>query len=471
MTREHLEQLIPKMLPMPPLPLLAGISGGADSVALFHLLCLLREKQGLRFEVIHVNHGLRGAASDGDEAFVRELCVSCNVPFTACRPDLRGRRDENTSRTARYACFRERLEACGAGALVLAHHRDDQTETFLLHLLRGAGAEGLAGMQPDAEVFGIRVLRPLLELSRAELRDALSADGLTWREDASNGDAAYARNALRSDFLPAMERLFPGAGEHIAHAASALAVDSSWLEARAAEAVRTRAEGPLFRVRGFDSGDAVLIRALRRWWQMNCPALRKEHSLSYAQSVALLDLAGGRTDRVNLPCGVTAVRTPSWLHLKLPGNVPPPAVPFTDGRTVWGEYVLDVCRPDRMPPGPETQPEARMRTAVGDGCRTQGVCREWLASKQLVIRSRRPGDRIRPFGSGMTKKLQDYLVDRHVPAPWRDSIPLLCEGDEVYLVCGVGAGHVPPCDPQRHDNLLLKWSGKCRWLTEKEEGD
>ena len=160
---------------MPALPRCAavGVSGGADSVALLHLLLV----RGCEVQAVHVNHGLRGAASDGDEAFVRALCSSLHVPLITFRLEPPENPGEDWARKERYRCFREAMARTGAQALALAHHRDDQAETLLLHLMRGAGLTGLTGMAAEMDLDGMRVLRPLLGFTRQELRDALTEAG------------------------------------------------------------------------------------------------------------------------------------------------------------------------------------------------------------------------------------------------------------------------------------------------------
>ena len=138
---------------------LLGLSGGADSTMLLTLLAPDAREGRIRLEAVHVNHGLRGAESDEDERFCRELCEKEGVPLTAYRAELDGRKDEASARMARFAFFRERYLETGADALILAHNADDQAETFLMRLLRGAGPEGLECMREDEETEGIRILR------------------------------------------------------------------------------------------------------------------------------------------------------------------------------------------------------------------------------------------------------------------------------------------------------------------------
>ena len=214
---------------------LAGVSGGADSVALLRLLVLRRENRGGSVTAVHVNHGLRGDASDGDEAFVRQLCREWQVPLLVFRAVPPAHAGEDWARAARYGFFRQAAEQTGCYDLVLAHHRDDQAETVLEHLLRGSGLTGLCGMRPVSGRDGLTLYRPLLETDRAALRAFLLRQGLTWREDASNQDTAYLRNAVRLELLPLMERLRPGAAERIAGTAGLLADDEACLRRTAEE--------------------------------------------------------------------------------------------------------------------------------------------------------------------------------------------------------------------------------------------
>ncbi len=177
-----------------------GVSGGADSVALLHLL---RARGDLRLHVTHLNHQTRGEASDGDEAFVAALARSLGVSSTCRRRSEieSGQPLRNPSaryRAARLALFRHVVSAEKLAGVILAHHADDQAETVLHRLLRGGGAIGLAGMRAQARVGGMLILRPLLPIPGQMLRDELAARRIAWREDASNASPRYLRNRLRN---------------------------------------------------------------------------------------------------------------------------------------------------------------------------------------------------------------------------------------------------------------------------------
>ncbi len=432
---------------LPPLPerLLAGVSGGADSVALLRLLVL----SGRQVQAVHVNHGLRGSASDGDEAFVRVLCRALDVPllvFRAVPPDHAG---EAWAREVRYGFFREAMAQTGCEALALAHHQDDQAETLLLHLLRGAGLTGLCGMAPDAMLDGMRVVRPLLNLTRAQLQEALLDDGQSWREDESNADDRYLRNALRHQLLPEMERLLPGASQRLARTAMLLRAEEDDRQSAAEAFLHQYAGGTWLLLRPLlAQTPAMQSRILRTWWQHAAGGSMEERGMDYDQTVTLLRLVpSGAGAKCNLPGGWHGVRGWKCLHLVGPEATEQSIVLPARSQVSLGGVTLLLQAPQGTP---------------GDGCTVQELPEELLSG--CVLRFRRPGDWIRPFGGGR-KRLQDYLTDKRVDAPFRHRVPLLCRGSEVLLAAGVGAGDIPPLNHTTR-NIRAVWQGDMPWARE-----
>lgn len=416
--------------------LLVGLSGGADSVALLHLLL----DEGRDVAAVHVNHGLRGAESDGDEAFVRNLCAGLNVPLNVYRAVPPQNPSENWAREVRYGFFRQAMQESGADALVLAHHRDDQAETLLLHLMRGAGLTGLTGMAFESEVEGMRILRPLLIFSRDSLRAYLKEKNQPWREDASNADSRYLRNAVRQELLPMMERLAPGAAARMAQTALLLQEDEAVLAGLTADFL-ARYPGdalPLDALRQQPHG--LQTRILRQWWT-NIARPTGEQSLSVTATGALWALLDEEImPQCNLPGGWHGRR--GWTHLHL---ISP------DGAASIPEMAAENCPLLTLEP---------FKGDPGDGQGRQAIPRAWL--KECTIRSRRPGDFIRPFGQAGKQSLQDYFVNRRVDAPFRDRVPLLCRGSEVLLAGGVGAGGIPRTDELK-DPVVLRWNDVFPW--------
>ena len=440
--KPSLDCLMELMNPVPFRHCLAGVSGGADSVA---LLVMLSRKRGYNIEAIHVNHGIRGDAADQDEAFVRELCRNMNIPLHVYRPELHGRKDENAAREARYQCFSACMKETGAECLVLAHHEDDLAETFMMRLMRGAGTEGLGCMACSSEAYEIRIIRPMLKMRRQDIRAVLTAEGISWREDDSNRNPAYLRNEVRQRLIPLMEEMSPGATGRIANAARSIAADNETLNREirklldlcaGARWIDIRAVSPLTR--------GQLSRLLRQWWRDNTPRL-KEHELSAAQTEQLVALSLSARGKMNLPGGMYAVKGRQALHLTGFPDERPQDVPVAGRITRFGNHSLEIGPGEGNP---------------GDGMTEQEVPAGF--AKDCIIRSRRPGDRIQPFGMRGSRKLQDYLTDRGIDEPWRDRIPLLCRGNEVLLAAGVGAGNIPEWKKnEAHDRL--RWLGDMPW--------
>ncbi|MBR6027799.1 MAG: tRNA lysidine(34) synthetase TilS [Clostridia bacterium] len=426
--------------------LLVGFSGGADSTALMCLLLGARGTKGLY--AVHVNHGLRGAEADADEAFAADFCLERGIPLMIERLTPGGNPGEGWARQARWESFRRAMEACGAEALVLAHHRDDQAETLLLHLMRGAGLPGLCGMPEDAVIMGMRVLRPLLGCTHRELCDELTSRGQTWREDASNSEDRYLRNRVRHELLPLMEALQPGAVDKIAETAALLRTDEELLEAETQELLKEASCGNALLLRPvLNAPEALRRRAVRGWWQRLGGERLDERALSRKQTEAALRLlCGGRAgDSLNLPGGVRLYRGWHALHL-VSGKAEQPhcAVPLTEtGGELFG-ITLTLSPADDSDQG-----------ALPSAC-----------VSRCVLRSRQPGDWVRTGDGRHHRSLQDELVDRHMDAPWRDILPLLCMDSEVLAIPGLyDRGLKTLC--AEGPRLSLRWEGKLPWTLDR----
>jgi tRNA(Ile)-lysidine synthase len=235
---EAVRRAIERQAPGPPGPrILVALSGGADSVALLWLLRDLAAGGALQLAgVAHLNHQLRGADADADEAFCAAVAERAGLPFISERTDVAAlaraqkRSVEDAARVARYAFFERAADSVRAGVIAVAHTREDQAETFLLRLIRGSGTRGLAAIKPRAG----RVIRPLLEIERAALRDYLAARGETFREDATNADVAIPRNRVRHELIPYLRSHFsPAMTDVLARAAELARQDEEFLSAEA----------------------------------------------------------------------------------------------------------------------------------------------------------------------------------------------------------------------------------------------
>ncbi len=373
-------------------------------MALLVCLCELLQEKGTRVFAVHVNHGLRESAAS-DEAFCEELCRKLAVPLICSSVHIHGKNNvEAKARAARYAAFHEAMERVSANALALAHHADDQAETVVMHLLYGAGAAGLGGMHE----YHNGVWRPFLKLRRAELHDCLKALGMTWREDESNADIIYTRNRIRAQVIPRMEKIAPEAVRTIGKTAEIMRSEDDYLNVLADEWLKENASDsqfPFILTEPLRNQHTALQRRIIRRYAGNYGV---ELDFQQTERVrSLLDQTAGAVE--NLPQGGQVLRTKTRLHF-LNGK----ACQVTMG-TLLVDEVPDTAHPLLMQPLPEDQ------------------------LQNLQLRTRQKGDYIQPFGMQGKKPLKEYMIDHGIDRPFRDAWPLICRGQEVLWVIGIGA--------------------------------
>jgi tRNA(Ile)-lysidine synthase len=391
--------------------LLVGLSGGLDSCVLLHALVAAREHLSLRLKALHVNHGISPNAALWAE-FCETLCRGYDVPFSAVAVDVprdSGLGIEAAAREARYRV----LLAEDADAVVLAHHRDDQAETLLLQLLRGAGIKGLAAMPARSEGTPA-VWRPLLDVSRRQLHDYAMQHGLQWIEDESNLDLAYDRNFLRHRVLPAMAERFPACGTTLARSAAHFAEAAELLDEVAADdAVMYVGEDGLA-IEGLRTLSPARGRNLLRYWlSQHLPALpntRRLHELYRQLLTARQDaqlrvaVEGGEVRRYRGHARVARNTGAAPMHASWQGEA---------------ELVL--------PNGVLT-----LAPAVGQGLAAAKV------GGRLEIRSRSGGEHFRPDARRPTRSLRHLMQECGMP-PWeRSALPLIYAGDALVAVPGIG---------------------------------
>lgn len=413
-----------------------GLSGGADSVALFLLLTELGREGGFSVVALHYEHGIRGAASREDMAFCRALAKDHGVPFYAKRGDVpteAARTGENLEACAhrlRYDFFARMTRELSLSSIALAHHMDDRAETALLHLVRGAGAAGLSSMQPvRGEPF--RMIRPLIFASRRQIEAFLAEKGQRYRIDETNESTDYDRNYLRCEVMPRLTRLNPRAAEAICRAAQLLSEEDAELEAQAAKieagAVRSAAGRVLV------DKDALLgaprpvaRRVLRRAARRAAP----KAELSMEHIDALLRLASGENGKKFELAGkffavlwqkqlilaekVVTIEAIEETPLCLPGEM-------RLGR--WLISAKEARPPKKFPPAKSGEQYLALEALSG-----------------AVWRSRRQGDWFFPCGGVGAKPLRRYLTDQKVPPEERDGVLLLARGSEVLWVVGYALG-------------------------------
>lgn len=441
----------------------AGVSGGPDSLCLLHILWATRAELGIEIHVAHLDHQLRGAEAADDARFVAELAARWELPYTVVARDVAAiAREqkmaiEEAARRTRYAFLLRVAHRVGAARIAVAHNADDQSETVVMHWLRGSGLAGLRGMLPATPMSELRLfgppadgaptwlVRPLLETPRAEVERYCAAHGLEPRFDRSNLDTTFYRNRLRHELIPYLERAFkPNFPEIVRRSARVIRDDYDLLCT-----LRDRAWGETVRSA---TSEAVILK--RDAWRGLHPALQRgiireavQHlrwslrdiGFEHVEAAVQVGLEGGAGAQATLPDGV--MLTVGYQTITVAEAGFRPAADFP---------ALNVARVELNVPGVTLLP--------GDGGVTiRLIPREQLPAgwtrnadpwracldaeatgNDLALRRRQEGDRFCPLGLGGRHKLvSELLVNEKVPAYWRDEIPLLVRDDgEIMWVCG-----------------------------------
>lgn len=427
-----------------------GVSGGPDSLCLLDVLWRLQGALGLRLHVAHLHHGLRGAGADEDALFVAAEAAARRLPVTVGSVRLAEGGGSSVSleaaaREARYHFLHRVADAVGASRIAVGHTRDDQAETVLIRLLRGAGPPGLAGIAP---VRADGVVRPLLEVGRQEAERYCRERGLTPRRDPTNEDLSITRNRVRHLLLPFLRREFnPSVDRALVALAGLAREDEAWW-AEVTERALSRVIRPAEDSGGWELDTARLRmlvlplrrRVLRELWRRigGSPPPR-------SRVAAALSALDHRSGSVQLARGwrldVSGDRALLWRPLQTTGDDTEAALDYDLRLDVPGAVVV---------PAAGLRLEAWLEPAERGWERVRHGCPPWLAvldaaclELPLVIRSRRPGDRFTPLGAPGSMRLKKFLVEAGIPRWQRRRLPVVVSGAELVWVVGVRQGE--PC--------------------------
>ena len=411
----------------------AAVSGGADSMALLRILLALAGRLGVEVSACHVNHKLRGAAADADEAFVRAACARLGVPLTVCRAGEEGLPDasggEAGARALRYACF-ARLHGAGIDRIATAHTVTDQAETLLFRLARGTGLHGAGGIRPARDFY----VRPLLCLTRTEVEAYCRAAGQEWVTDETNLSDAYARNRLRHDALPALRQANAGAERNLARFCEKAARADAYF-ARAAGALLTgAAEAPgVWALEPLQKADPLVLEAAAH----ALVAPHRDPEERYIRQVCRMVRQG--SGAVQLRPDVRLRAGQGRLRRETPppeGAAPLEASSFRPEKRT--EYPLGGGKILRARVEKGSFQEKTQVVHKKDLKNVADYARITMLHPALTLRSRLPGDTYRPAGRGVTKPLRKWMNEQAIPPAERDRLPLLADGSEVVWVCGAG---------------------------------
>lgn len=424
-TREYIERF---HMVTPGDGVLVGLSGGADSVCLLHLLWCLKDELSITLRALHVHHGLRGAEADRDAEFSRRFCESLQIPFAAVRIDAAaeavagGISVEEAGRQARYRILTKEAERweseCSCPVkIAVAHHGDDNVETILYHLFRGSGLRGLSGIPP---VRG-RIIRPLLYSSRIRILAYLEEEGLSWTEDSTNGENDYTRNRIRNQLIPWItEEINAQAAANILRAGERIgqadrhfeALADAWLDLHGER--QEPAEYRLSAAALAAEEEIVQGYILRQTFcRLSCP-LKDISSVHLKEILALTGKETGK--QVMLPHGIRAEREYESIRIRR-------TEPIWENMYQNGEEMLHM----RVFPCKNWEEFPRNQyTKWFDYDKINGA---------LAVRTRQPGDYFILPGGGR-KTVKSYLIDKKIPREERERLLLLADGAHILWIVG-----------------------------------
>ena len=419
---------------LPETPVLLALSGGADSVALMHLLHGLSKRDGFPLKLAHLHHGIRGAEADRDQAFCRALaekyglelfCEQVDVPALAARS---GHGLEETARQVRYAWFADLMREQGIPLLVTAHHADDNLETLLFRLCRGSGTGGLSGISPIRDFASGVLVRPLLQVTRSEILAYCEENQLEFVIDSTNSDTTYTRNRLRAEVVPVLEELFGAPQMRAGDAARALAEDDEFLCELAKPLCREAREQGMEIAALERTALPVRKRALLQWITQVTGHVPERVHLE-----ALLTLADGRTQNaeVALPGDWGAIAECGFLHLlkREQLKAPPMRMPLELGEVTLADRGMSLSVKKGEPP-------TKVHNLSTSSCIILKLKFDIMESG-FYWRTLEEGDVL--LTGGMHKKLSKLYARVGIPPCRRVQIPLLCDARGIVWAPFVGA--------------------------------
>lgn len=448
--------------------IIVGVSGGADSVCLFHVLLELQKEYGLTLFVIHVNHGIRGEEAFRDEEYVRELCRKEKVSFTAVYKDIPllakegGMSLEEAGRKARYEVFNQYLSAYKCNKIAIAHNKNDNAETILFHMFRGSALRGLTGISPVRD----NIIRPLLCLERWEIEAYLQERKIPYLNDSTNFALDYSRNKIRLEILKEAQAVNKKAVSNIARAAESLTEVRGFIEKSAQKAaerilIEKDKSSILLKAEELAAEDVVIQKeVVRKAFYLLGESLKDVEAVHVEAVLGLLDKQAGK--RVNLPYGITAAREYHHIELAIEKSGAKEAAgtgEFTEGRQLLVPGITPLFKNGKAL-------HATLIDYKKNMIIPQSICTKWFDYDKIkdtvLIRFRKQGDYLCIDGKDGTKKLKSFLIDEKIPRQERDILPLLADGSHIMWIIGSRISEAYKIDENTKRILQIR-------LTEEEE--
>jgi tRNA(Ile)-lysidine synthase len=417
--------------------ILIGLSGGPDSVCLLHILATVRGKYNLGLHALSIDHQLRPGETEKETAFCRRICEQYDMPFTAQSIDVKSYAQtaklniQEAARQLRYRAYEETSCEINANKIALGHTADDQAETLLMHLLRGSGTTGLAGIPPVRK----NIIRPLIEIERKEIEDFLTTTGIDSIIDSSNTKKDYVRNRVRLSLMPMLREFNPDITGTLSKTAAIFRDEERYFEILVTKALmklisrKTETRIELF-LAPFGTMDKVIMRRVLRRAVDATRGLRGITFIHIEDMVSLIR-NGAPGDRLYLPGGIRVIK--DYATVILTSEAPIMLNPCTlnlPGETILKEAGILIK-------ASEAEFEESGAAALTAGLsKSLGVFDADILQFPLTARPRKDGDFFYPLGFGKRKKLQDFFVDQKVPRDERNRIPLILSGDDIIWVVG-----------------------------------
>lgn len=409
-----------------PCHVVVGVSGGADSMALLHLL-LRWPVEGLRVSVVHVHHGLREDTADRDEEFVRAFCEENCVPLTVIHADVASvaakehLTTEEAGRRVRYAHFESVRRRVGADCILTAHTAGDQVETLLMHMIRGCGLDGLTGIPP---MRGF-IRRPLLCCTRDEIEAYCATYGIPYVDDETNTDVRYTRNYIRHRILPLMRGLNPSVDRALLRLREHTQEDAAYIRGVAQSALDEARRGDGYNKAAFERQPSAIRRCMIRllFGSVAAPNFEETHVVA-AERAVFRDKAS-----VSLPDGLVFAVAQESVFLYDSAEISAPnerEISLFPTEVSFGNKMLRIERADVA--GEDTTKVHNLLLQCAVDCDK--------INGKLYLRCRLEGDYMHPSGRGVGKSLKKWMNEWRVPAHLRDVFPILCDDDGVVLVPG-----------------------------------
>lgn len=409
-------------------PILVGLSGGADSSALLHMLSVYREKCGAKIYAAHVNHGIRGAEADRDEEFCREYAGSLGVEIFVLRADVpalakeRGESVETAARALRYSYFEQTMRENNIPILATAHNANDNLETVIFNIARGSGLSGVCGIPECRRTDHGIVIRPILSMEKREIIEYCRDNAINFVTDSTNIDTDYTRNLIRAEIIPVMQRINSGAVKNAIRMSESLREDILCLDHMAEELIERQADRSSIGLQSFRSAPAsVANRALIKLYG----ELTGGKTLEMTHVNALRELAARAVPHssVSLPAGIVGVIEREALCLCTETKIPEA-----------DDYSIALCE------GSNPISQTNTEIFIGNSQNAKNVYKKAIIlyidsakiKGELFARSRKPGDSIRT--RGMTKSLKKLLCEKKIPLELRARLPIICDSDGILAV-------------------------------------